>query len=170
MLYGIYRHKSPRNKGTHFIKYFCFSHISKAQNTIVCSYDQLHTGMSVSYTHLCQNTSPLILHTSSDPLHFAEEPCHLCLPHRLLLNTCLLYTSISNHIRTEYKKYGEFHEGYRPRSVPAADASDDTLSLIHIWQCHRAYQRDFMDLQILYPAQDSVVSFQHLIYTAYFRK
>lgn len=28
----------------------------------------------------------------------------------------------------------------------------------------------FMDLQILYPAQDSVVSFQHLIYTAYFRK
>ncbi len=36
--------------------------------------------------------------------------------------------SISNHIRTEYKKYGEFHEGYRPRSVPAADASDDTGS------------------------------------------
>ena len=29
---------------------------------------------------------------------------------------------------TEYKKYGEFHEGYRPRSVPAADASDDTGS------------------------------------------
>ena len=26
------------------------------------------------------------------------------------------------------KKYGEFHEGYRPRSVPAADASDDTGS------------------------------------------
>ena len=25
--------------------------------------------------------------------------------------------SISNHIRTEYKKYGEFHEGYRPRSA-----------------------------------------------------
>ena len=24
MLYSIYRHKSPRNKGTHFIKYFCF--------------------------------------------------------------------------------------------------------------------------------------------------
>ena len=25
--------------------------------------------------------------------------------------------SISNHIRTEYKKYGEFHEGYQPRSA-----------------------------------------------------
>ena len=36
--------------------------------------------------------------------------------------------SISNHIRTEYKMYSEFHEGYRPRSVPAADASDDTGS------------------------------------------
>ena len=33
-----------------------------------------------------------------------------------------------NHIRTEYKKYGEFHEGYRPRNVPATDASDDTGS------------------------------------------
>lgn len=34
--------------------------------------------------------------------------------------------SISNHIRTEYQKYGEFHEGYGPRnpkpiSVPPSD-------------------------------------------------
>ena len=27
--------------------------------------------------------------------------------------------SISNHIRTEYKKYGEFHEGYGPRGETA---------------------------------------------------
>lgn len=27
--------------------------------------------------------------------------------------------SISNHIRTEYKKYGEFHEGYGPRGEAA---------------------------------------------------
>ena len=25
--------------------------------------------------------------------------------------------SISQHIRTEYKKYGEFHQGYRPRGT-----------------------------------------------------
>ena len=32
--------------------------------------------------------------------------------------------SISQHIREEYKKYGEFHEGYGPRasrSTPSAD-------------------------------------------------
>ena len=33
--------------------------------------------------------------------------------------------SISQHIRTEYKKYGEFHEGYGPRSEAA---SPDALS------------------------------------------
>ena len=33
--------------------------------------------------------------------------------------------SISQHIRTEYKKYGEFHEGYGPRSE---SASPDALS------------------------------------------
>ena len=33
--------------------------------------------------------------------------------------------SISQHIRTEYKKYGEFHEGYGPRSKAA---SPDALS------------------------------------------
>lgn len=27
--------------------------------------------------------------------------------------------SISHHIRTEYKKYGQFHEGYAPRDEPA---------------------------------------------------
>lgn len=34
--------------------------------------------------------------------------------------------SISNHIRTEYKKYGEFHEGYGPRGEAAShDAPTD---------------------------------------------
>ena len=33
--------------------------------------------------------------------------------------------SIPHHIRTEYKKYGEFHEGYGPRSE---SASPDALS------------------------------------------
>lgn len=33
--------------------------------------------------------------------------------------------SIPHHIRTEYKKYGEFHEGYDPRSE---SASPDALS------------------------------------------
>lgn len=35
--------------------------------------------------------------------------------------------SISQHIRTEYKTYGEFHEGYRPRGETANhDAPKDT--------------------------------------------
>ena len=35
--------------------------------------------------------------------------------------------SISQHIRTEYKKYGEVHEGYGPRGKAAGrDASTDT--------------------------------------------
>ena len=34
--------------------------------------------------------------------------------------------SFSQHIRTEYKKYGEFHEGYGPRSEAASpDAPSD---------------------------------------------
>lgn len=37
--------------------------------------------------------------------------------------------SISQRIRTEYKKYGEFHEGYAPRSTATSpDASTDTTS------------------------------------------
>ena len=31
--------------------------------------------------------------------------------------------NISNHIRTEYKKYGEFHEGYGPRGEAAKHAT-----------------------------------------------
>ena len=31
--------------------------------------------------------------------------------------------SISNHIRTEYKKYGEFHEGYDPLGESASHAA-----------------------------------------------
>lgn len=36
--------------------------------------------------------------------------------------------SISDHIRSEYRKYGEFHEGYRPRSNTAADTADRPLT------------------------------------------
>lgn len=36
--------------------------------------------------------------------------------------------SISDHIRSEYRKYGEFHEGYRPRNNTAAGTSDQPLS------------------------------------------
>ena len=37
--------------------------------------------------------------------------------------------SISNHIRTEYKKYGEFHEGYRPRSARSEVKTDTNKPL-----------------------------------------
>lgn len=39
--------------------------------------------------------------------------------------------SISQHIRTEYKKYGEFHEGYTPRSKTAgSDTPSDAAKPI----------------------------------------
>lgn len=37
--------------------------------------------------------------------------------------------SISQHIREEFKKYGEFHEGYGPRSSRSAPTSDPNQSL-----------------------------------------
>lgn len=36
--------------------------------------------------------------------------------------------SISNHIRTEFKKYGNFHEGYRSRAVPSSDTFSNANS------------------------------------------
>lgn len=36
--------------------------------------------------------------------------------------------SISNHIRTEFKKYSNFHEGYRSHAVPSSDTFSNSDS------------------------------------------
>lgn len=57
--------------------------------------------------------------------------------------------SISNHIRTEYKKYGEFHEGYGPRSARSEVKPDTDKPLSEADEIKRLqHEVDYMKQEI----------------------